>query len=92
MESQNPYEDLLHQFSPEKARFLSSIFSNRKLPNSNQLMPFLLMTMNNAKKKGITFTSQEQTQITEYFLEMQSPKDRDKYQQIFHLLKEIGNK
>lgn len=73
--------------SPEKLQFLSN-FANAKKPTQMQeMMPFLMASMNQAKKDNIQFTPRESDLLIELLKQNLSPEEAKKADMIVRLMK-----
>ena len=73
--------------TPEKIQFLSN-FANAKKPTQMQeMMPFLMATMNQAKKNNIQFTPSESDLLIDILKQNLSPEEAKKADMIIRLMK-----
>ena len=73
--------------TPEKLQFLSN-FANAKKPTQMQeMMPFLMASMNQAKKDNIQFTPSESDLLIELLKQNLSPEEAKKADMILQLMK-----
>lgn len=73
--------------TPEKLQFLSN-FANAKKPSKMQeMMPFLMASMNQAKKDNIQFTPSESDLLIELLKQNLSPEEAKKADMIVQLMK-----
>ncbi|MBQ8279348.1 MAG: hypothetical protein IJZ23_05865 [Roseburia sp.] len=80
----NPAFDNL---SPEKLAFLMN-FANAKKPSQMQeMMPFLMASMNQAKKENIQFTPSESDLLIEVLKQSLSPEEAKKVDTLMRLVK-----
>ena len=80
----NPVFDNL---SPEKMAFLMN-FANAKKPTQMQeMMPFLMSSMNQAKKENIQFTPSESDLLIEILKQSLSPEEAKKVDMLMKFMK-----
>lgn len=80
----NPAFDNL---SPEKLAFLMN-FANAKKPTQMQeMMPFLMASMNQAKKENIQFTPSESDLLIEILKQSLAPEEAKKVDMLMRLIK-----
>ena len=80
----NPAFDNL---SPEKLAFLMN-FANAKKPTQMQeMMPFLMSSMNQAKKENIQFTPSESDLLIEILKQSLSPAEAKKVDMVMQIMK-----
>ena len=73
--------------SPEKLAFLMN-FANAKKPTQMQeMMPFLMSSMNQAKKENIQFTPNESDLLIEILKQSLSPEEAKKVDMVMHIMK-----
>lgn len=73
--------------TPEKIQFLSN-FANAKKPTQMQeMMPFLMASMNQAKKENIQFTPSEADLLIELLKQNLSPAEAKKADMILQFMK-----
>lgn len=72
--------------TPEKIQFLTN-FANAKKPTQMQeMMPFFMSTMNQAKKENIQFTPSESNLLIELLKQNLSPEEAKKTDMILKLI------
>ncbi|MDD6057106.1 MAG: hypothetical protein PUB98_02420 [Clostridiales bacterium] len=79
---------LLQNMSPEKLQFLMNFASADKPTNINEMMPFLLSAMSNARKKDIQFTNPETELLISILKQNMSPEEAGKADKIIKLMKD----
>ena len=85
----NPFQNnpAFANLSPEKLQFVSN-FANMKKPTQMQeMMPFLMSSMNQAKKENIDFSPAESDLLIELLKQNLSPAEAKKADMILQLLK-----
>ncbi len=83
-QNNNAFQNL----SPEKLQFLMN-FANMKKPTQMQeMMPFLLSSMNQAKKENISFTPSESDLLIEMLKQNMSPEEAAKIDKVLMLMKQ----
>ena len=76
-----------NNLSPEKLAFLMN-FANAKKPTQMQeMMPFLMASMNQAKKENIQFTPSESDLLIEILKQSLSPTEAQKVDMMMRILK-----
>lgn len=76
-----------NNLSPEKMAFLMN-FANAKKPTQMQeMMPFLMASMNQAKKENIQFTPSESDLLIEVLKQSLSPEEAQKVDMVMRLMK-----
>ena len=79
---------MLKNMSPEKLQFLMN-FASAEKPNSiNEMMPFLLGTMNTAKEKNIQFSDPETELLVGILKQNMSPEEAAKADKIMKLMRD----
>ena len=77
--------------SPEKLAFLMN-FANAKKPTQMQeMMPFLMASMNQAKKENIQFTPSESDLLIEILKKNLSPEEAHKVDMMMRIMKKPHN-
>ena len=77
---------LLKNMSPEKRQFLMNFASSKKPDKINEMMPFLLGTMNMAKEKNIQFSDRETGLLVEILKQNMTPEEAEKADKIIKLM------
>lgn len=78
---------ILQGISPEKFDFIHA-FSNKKMPTSmNEAMPFMMASIQDAKKKNIQFNNEEVKLISEILIANLSPEEQQKARKILQMMK-----
>ncbi|MBR2403874.1 MAG: hypothetical protein IKB01_14145 [Lachnospiraceae bacterium] len=76
-----------NNLSPEKLAFLMN-FANAKKPTQLQeMMPFLMSSMNQAKKENIQFTPSESDLLIDIFKKNLSPEEARKVDLMMRIMK-----
>lgn len=76
-----------HNLSPEKLAFLMN-FANAKKPTQMQeMMPFLMSSMNQAKKENIQFTPSESDLLIEILKQNLSPEESHKVDMMMRIMR-----
>ena len=76
-----------NNLSPEKLAFLMN-FANAKKPSQmNEMMPFLMSSMNQAKKENIQFTPSESDLLVEVLKQGLPPEQAKKVDMVMQLMK-----
>lgn len=78
---------LLNNMAPEKLQFLMNFASTQKPTNMNDMMPFLLSTMNNAKANNVQFTEPETELLFNLLKQNMSEEESKKADKIMQLMK-----
>lgn len=78
---------LLNNISPEKLQFLMNFASMQKPNSINEMMPFLLSTMNTAKEKNIQFTEPETELLVNLLKQNMSEDESKKADKIIQIMK-----
>lgn len=78
---------LLNNMSPEKLQFLMNFASAQKPNNINEMMPFLLSTMNTAKEKNVQFTEPETELLINLLKQNMSEEEAKKADKIMQIMK-----
>lgn len=79
---------LLKNMSPQKLQFLMNFASAKKPTTINEMMPFLLGSMNSAKKDNIQFTGPETELLINILKQNMSPEETEKADKLIKLMKE----
>lgn len=79
---------LLNNMSPEKLQFLMNFATAKKPATINEMMPFLLSSMNSAKKQNIQFTEPETELLVQVLKQNMSPEEAAKADKIIKLIHE----
>ena len=78
--------------TPEKLQFLLN-FANMKKPTKTQeMLPFLLASMNQAKKENIQFSQPETDLLIEVLKQNLSKEECEKIDKIMNIMKNMPNK
>lgn len=73
--------------TPDKLNFLMN-FANAKKPTQMQeMMPFLLSSMNQAKKENINFTPSETDLLIELLKQNLSPEESKKVEMVLNMIR-----
>ena len=74
--------------TPEKLNFLSNFAASSKPTDMRSMLPFLMSTLNNAKKENIQF-SETETELLIHVLKMNlSPEENERVDKMMALMKE----
>lgn len=73
--------------TPEKLQFLSNFANEKKPSRMQEMMPFLMASMNQAKKENIQFTPSESELLIELLKQNLSPEEAQKADMIVRLMK-----
>lgn len=73
--------------TPEKLQFLSNFANAKKPTQMHEMMPFLMASMNQAKKDNIQFTPSESDLLIELLKQNLSPEEAKKADMILQLMK-----
>ena len=79
---------MLKNISPEKLEFLMNFASAEKPNDIKDMMPFLLGTMNSAKKQNIQFSDPETELLVNILQQNMSPEEAAKADKIIKLMKD----
>ena len=79
---------MLKNISPEKLEFLMNFASAEKPNDIKNMMPFLLGTMNSAKKQNIQFSDPETELLVNILKQNMSPEEAAKADKIIKLMKD----
>lgn len=79
---------MLKNISPEKLEFLMNFASAEKPNDIKDMMPFLLGTMNSAKKQNIQFSDPETELLVNILKQNMSPEEAAKADKIIKLMKD----
>lgn len=79
---------MLKNISPEKLEFLMNFASAEKPNDIKDMMPFLLGTMNSAKKQNIQFSDPETELLVNILKQNMSPEEATKADKIIKLMKD----
>lgn len=77
---------MLSGMPPEKLQFLMNFANAQKPKNMNEMMPFLLSAMNNAKSNNIQFTGPETELLFNILKSNMSPEEARKADKIIQLV------
>ena len=78
---------MLNNISPEKLQFLMNFASAQKPTNMNDMMPFLLSTMNTAKANNVQFTDSETELLFNILKQNMSEEEAKKADKIMQIMK-----
>lgn len=78
---------MLKNMSPEKLQFLMNFANAKKPTDMKEMMPFLLSTMNSAKKEDIQFTDPETELLITILKQNMSADEAAKADKIIKLMK-----
>lgn len=78
---------MLKNMSPEKMQFLMNFASAKKPTDMKEMMPFLLSTMNSAKKNGVQFTGPETELLITILKQNMSADEAARADKIIQLMK-----
>lgn len=81
--AQNP---ALSSLSPEKRNFLMNFANAKKPVKMQEMMPFLLSSMNQAKKENIQFTASESDLLIELLKQNLSPEESHKVDMMMRIM------
>lgn len=73
--------------TPEKIQFLSNFANSKKPTQMQEMIPFLMSSMNQAKKDNIQFTPNESDLLIEILKQNLSPEEAKKADMIINLMK-----
>lgn len=76
-----------HNLSPEKLAFLMNFANAKKPAQMHEMMPFLMSSMNQAKKENIQFTSSESDLLVEVLKQGLPPEQAKKVDMVMQLMK-----
>ena len=79
---------MLKNISPEKLEFLMNFASAEKPNDIKDMMPFLLGTMNSAKKQNIQFSDPETELLVNILKQKMSPEEAAKADKMIKLMKD----
>ncbi len=86
--NQNP---VFQNMSPDKISFLMNFANSKKPATMKEMAPFLLGTINQAKKQNIHFTQPETDLLISILKQNMSPEEAAKADRIIQLMKERGS-
>lgn len=76
----------LNNLSPEKLNFLMNFANAKKPAKIQEMMPFLMSSMNQAKKENIQFTSSESDLLIEILKQNLSPEESHKVDMMMRIM------
>lgn len=76
-----------NNLSPEKLAFLMNFADAKKPAQMQEMMPFLMASMNQAKKENIQFTPSESDLLIEVLKQGLSPAEAKKVDMVMQLMK-----
>lgn len=77
--------------SPEKLNFLMNFANTKKPAQMQEMMPFLLSSMNQAKNQNIQFTPNESNFLIDMLKQNLSPAEAQKIDMVLNLMKNNNN-
>lgn len=76
----------LSNLSPEKLNFLMNFANAKKPVKMQEMLPFLMTSMNQAKKDNIQFTSSESDLLIEILKQNLSPEESHKVDMMMRIM------
>ena len=76
-----------HNLSPEKLAFLMNFANSKKPTQIQEMMPFLMSSMNQAKKENIQFTPSESDLLIEILKQNLSPEEAHKVDMMMRIIR-----
>lgn len=76
-----------NNLSPEKLAFLMNFANSKKPTQMQEMMPFLMSSLNQAKKEDIQFTSSESDLLIEILKQNLSAEDAKKVDMMLRIMK-----
>ena len=73
--------------SPEKLAFLMNFANTKKPTQMQEMMPFLMSSMNQAKKENIQFTASESDLLIEILKQNLSPEEAHKVDMMMRIMR-----
>ena len=73
--------------SPEKLSFLMNFANSKKPTQMQEMMPFLMSSMNQAKKENIQFTPSESDLLIEILKQNLSPEEAHKVDMMMRIMR-----
>lgn len=73
--------------SPEKLAFLMNFANSKKPTQMQEMMPFLMSSMNQAKKENIQFTPSESDLLIEILKQNLSPEEAHKVDMMMRIVR-----
>lgn len=73
--------------SPEKLAFLMNFANSKKPTQMQEMMPFLMSSMNQAKKENIQFTPSESDLLIEILKQNLSPEESHKVDMMMRIMR-----
>lgn len=77
--------------TPEKLEFLKNFAGMQKPTQMQEMVPFLISTLNNAKKQNIQFSQMETELLIQVLKQNLSPEDAARVDKMISLIKERGS-
>lgn len=74
--------------TPEKLEFLKNFASMQKPTQLHEMAPFLISTLNNAKKQNIQFSQMETELLIQVLKQNMSPEEAARADKMINLMKE----
>lgn len=81
---------VFQNLSPEKLSFLMNFANSKKPTDFKEMAPFLIGTLNSAKKQNIQFTKPETELLISILKQNMPPEEQKKAERIIQLMKERG--
>ena len=78
---------VFHNLSPEKLAFLMNFANTKKPAQMQEMMPFLMSSMNQAKKENIQFTPSETDLLIEVLKQGLPPQEAKKVDMALSLMR-----
>ena len=78
---------VFNNLSPEKLAFLMNFANAQKPTQMQEMMPFLMSSMKQAKKENIQFTSSESDLLIEILKKNLSPEEAHKVDMMMRIMK-----
>ena len=76
-----------NNLSPEKLAFLMNFANSKKPTQMQEMMPFLMSSMNQAKKENIQFTQSESDLLIEILKQNLSPEEAHKVDMMLRIMR-----
>ena len=85
----NPFQNnpAFANLTPEKLNFLMNFANSKKPTRTQEMMPFLLASMNQAKKQNIQFTTSETDLLIDILKQNLSPEEVKKVDMVLGMLR-----
>lgn len=77
----------LRSIDPAKLQMLQSFATQGQGKSQNDMMPFLMMAMQNSQKAGMSFTGNEMQQIIEVMKIGKSSKETQKIEKMMNIMR-----